>query len=279
VSLNEIWIRTNLQKWLTDVRTASFKLEQDAIVTATLSRAAFGREVMARFARDLHLYSRTAGWLLFGAIQRSDSFTKIRTGSDECKYYDPAGSTVCPFKEKEVPCDCEWNDNWATEGQCTNILQEEGIEPRYKQSFVVGGQKTDIDPSTGNRNPIPDRSIIPYPNQTAWWDFPEEMVGSYKGASASGYATTYDRVRVLSALTAISMPLYNYNPGSGENVSLGLFVGLQADGMVRPAVWLVLLLKAPHPHPPNSHPSIVIGIRRMRHLQRGQRILSVEYGQ
>jgi hypothetical protein len=120
------------------------------------------------------------------------------------------------------------------EGQCTDILQEDGIQPRYKQSFVVGGQKTDIEPLTGNRNPILNRSIIPYPNQTAWWDSPEEMAGSYKGASsASGYATTYDRVRVMSALTVMSMPLYNYNPGSGENVNLGLFVGLQADGMVR----------------------------------------------
>jgi hypothetical protein len=77
VSLSEIWIRTNLQKWLTDVTIGSFKLEQDAIVTATLSRAVYGNEVMARFMRDLHLYSRTVGWLLFGALLRSDSFTKI----------------------------------------------------------------------------------------------------------------------------------------------------------------------------------------------------------
>jgi hypothetical protein len=112
-------------------------------------------------------------------------------------------------------------------------LQEDGMQPRYRQSFVVGGQKTDIEPSTGNRNPILNRSIIPYPNQTASWDSPEEMTGSYKGTSASGYATTHDRVRVMSALTVISMLLYNYNPCSGENVNLGLFVGLHADGMVR----------------------------------------------
>ncbi|CAB9497324.1 expressed unknown protein [Seminavis robusta] len=232
VSLNEVWIRDNLEIWMRDVKYSSFKLEQDAIVTATLSRAVFGEEVMARFMRDLHLVSRTAGWLLFGALNRSATLTLMRAGSEECKHYDPNDSPICPWRETEIPCDCGWNDNYASEGQCTDILEVEGVDPRYQQSYVVGGQKTDIEPTTGNRYPDLNRSIIRYPNLTAWWDAPSEMVGSYKGASASGYETTYDRVRVLSALAAISMPLYNYNPGKGETVNLGSWVGLQADGML-----------------------------------------------
>ena len=77
------------------------------------------------------------------------------------------------------------------------------------------------------------------------------MIGSEKGASASGYNTTYDvseihemnihtfsclstltffcshhcpstqRVRVISAMAVAEIPLYNYNPGIGEEKNLG----------------------------------------------------------
>jgi len=67
--------------------------------------AEFGREVMSRYARDLHMYTRTTGWLLFGALRRSASFTELRTGSEECKYYED-DPDACPFKKREVPCDC-----------------------------------------------------------------------------------------------------------------------------------------------------------------------------
>ena len=59
------------------------------------------------------------------------------------------------------------------------------------------------------------------------------MPGSDKRASASGYGSTYDRVRVLSALSTVHFPLYNYFPGVDEKVHLGAYVGLDADGMVR----------------------------------------------
>lgn len=127
VWLGESWIRGNLQKWLEDVRAASFALEQDAIVTATLgkhpygsshacicpgivnsepppptflARAAFGQEVIDRFMRDLHLYTRTAGWLLFGALQRSEAFTYMRSGAEGCKEYEE--KSQCPFKDTQV---------------------------------------------------------------------------------------------------------------------------------------------------------------------------------
>ena len=102
-------IRGNMDKWLADVKAASYLLEKDAVDTAALSRAAFGREVMSRFIRDLHVYSRTAGWLLFGGLQRSESINPFRSGAEECKYYSKDAN--CPFKTREVPCDCAWNDN------------------------------------------------------------------------------------------------------------------------------------------------------------------------
>ena len=36
---------------------------------------------MSRYARDSHMYTRTTGWLLFGALRRSASFTELRTGA------------------------------------------------------------------------------------------------------------------------------------------------------------------------------------------------------
>jgi len=45
VYLGEVWILSNLQVWLADVRESSYRLEKDAIVTATRARADFGTEV------------------------------------------------------------------------------------------------------------------------------------------------------------------------------------------------------------------------------------------
>ena len=225
--MGEVWIRGNLDKWLNDVKEASIMLEQDAIVAATLARADFGSSVVSRFMRDLNVWTRTTGWLLFGGIQRSASFTLMRSGAEECKSYANT-SFECPFKN-EVPCDCSWDDNYALEGQCVNNT----AEGRFVQTSAFEGQRSDIDPLTGSRSTITWETGTT-PLRTEWWDDPNEMPGASKGSLASGYSTTYDRVRVLSALAAIQFPVYNYFPGhdENENVILGSWVGFQADGSV-----------------------------------------------
>ncbi|CAB9506181.1 expressed unknown protein [Seminavis robusta] len=232
VWMGQEWIRSNLGDWLEDVKASSYDLEQDAIVTATLSRSAYGEEVMFRFTRDLHIYARTAGWLLFGALTRSKGFTTLRTGAEECKVYEKG---TCPFQDNRVPCDCAWNDPYATEGQCTNYsaspLAYLGSRP-YQTSWFEG-QRTDIDPETGARvSAASYNKTSATPDGTAWWSDPSELPGAEKGSSAAGYATTYDRVRVLSAMAAIQFPLYNYYPGRDEERHLGSFIGLDADGMM-----------------------------------------------
>lgn len=241
VILNEIWIRANLDSWLNDVRTASFLLEQDAIVTATASRAVFGQEVMSRFMRDLHLFSRTAGWLLFGAISRSSTLTDRRSGAEECKVYpEEEGDPTCPFNlNGSFACDCDWDDHYASADTCGVYPRDGPNSSRYAQVGYFEGQRTDSDPSTGNRPPRSNRTIYS-PSDTDWWDGFDEMPGANKGASAAGFETTYDRVRTLSALTAVEFPLYNYFPGRDESRHLGTYVGLEADGMVSQ-----LLLKSP----------------------------------
>lgn len=58
------------------------------------------------------------------------------------------------------------------------------------------------------------------------------MPGSELGHNASGFGTTYARVRVLSALSSILFPLYNYFPGRDEDRHLGSYIGAENDGMV-----------------------------------------------
>ena len=239
VTLNEVWIRSHIDAWLSNVRTSSFLLEQDAIVTATNARAVFGQEVMARFMRDLHLYSRTAGWLLFGAVSRSAAFTKSRTGAEECKTYryppDPKdGDPICPFMENEIPCDCDWDDNFATNETCSDYDDYGLGSSRYVQTGTFEGQRSNINPLTGDRPRTFNRTYVyTGPSDTSWWDSYDLLPGSDKGDAAAGFETTYDRVRVLSAISAVEFPMYNYFPGRDENVHLGAYIGMEADGMVR----------------------------------------------
>jgi len=82
--------------WLAEVKSRSFDIESEAIRTTANARAYFAEEVMFRFVRDIHVYSRLAGWLLFGAVDRANSFTKFVSGGDDCKNYEK-GSGTCPF--------------------------------------------------------------------------------------------------------------------------------------------------------------------------------------
>jgi len=250
LATREVWIRGNLGKWLGDVKNASVVLERDAIVSATLARSEFGKQVIFQFTRDLNVISRTSGWLLLGGLERSEGFTTMDTGAEECKGYVNT-ENVCPA-DLDTVCDCSWStyplvscthglyclyesiltlsfllldDFFQEVGECT-FNPSNG---RFVQHSTYEGQKSDID-QVGNRIQVTNGTGA-FPLQTDWWDDPNEMPGAEKGSNAHGFATTYDRVRVLSALSVIQFPVYNY-PRPRENEMLGTFVGLEADGMM-----------------------------------------------
>ena len=140
---------------------------------------------------------------------------------------------------------------YADEYSCTDFSSS-NLNSRILQTSFYEGQATDIDFATGNRHSTtfgtgnitwPGHSETPA--DTSWWTDANEMPGSEKGALASGFETTYDRVRVLSALAVIHFPLYNYFPGRDEERHLGSFIGMDADGSVRnngsEPFWLDLL--------------------------------------
>ena len=214
--------------WLNEVKERSYVIESESIITANKARAFFGDEVMARFVRDLHIYSRLAGWLLFGAVKRANSFTDAFSGCNECKNYEKQiNGGTCPFfadPNKNV-CDCEWGES--RDLPCTNFpndLFPLTTNTRPFQQRFMEGQRDDIDVN-GTRMSSSFPSVGVHPSASAWWSYdPEglqEMPGSSKGNSAGGYATTYDRVRVSSAMGPAEFAIYNYNPGLGEETIIG----------------------------------------------------------
>ena len=83
--------------------------------------------------------------------------------------------------------------------------------------------------TNGNRNSttFPNHSYSPA--TTMWWSDIDQLPGSEnRGSLASGYETSYDRLRVAS-----SVPLYQvlYNYDEFKSHALGVFVGFEADGL------------------------------------------------
>jgi hypothetical protein len=97
-------------------------------------------------------------------------------------------------------------------------------------------QARDVDPVTGDRNaslsfPEFDNS----PDTTLWWTDINEMPGANGSAvsSSGGYATTYDRARVSSALSVAMLPIYNYvatDRFQYAHTSMSSYLAFEADG-------------------------------------------------
>ena len=69
-----------------------------------------------------------------------------------------------------------------------------------------------------------------FPNTTAWWDNITVLPQLTGEVSSSKYDATYDRVKILSALSTVFIPLYNYDKSNSKPV--GMYVGFEADGML-----------------------------------------------
>lgn len=207
----------------------SFNLGAEFLMDSSKLQSLYGDQVLPRSMRDLHILNRMAGWLLFDAIPRSDSFSEVELSMvEECKGsgYDD----VCPFDADPArsPCDCEWNDPWGRD------CDEFSVRSRYLQRMWFLCQARDYDPETGAR---PSSVSFPEfdfnPVSTRWWVDADSMPGAEKGSNASGYETTYDRLRVSSALNTISMPLYNYyniEGFQGSRTSFSSYIAFEADG-------------------------------------------------
>ena len=223
-----VLVATNLSLSFPDMTDAVeevyMNLEKVSLEGFARLRAAYASQMMFAPTRDLYLLTRVTGWLLFGALQHSDSYTDIATAADSCKFSEEGTCDYFADKNKSV-CDCEWDDQWGRE-----CYQYPAIDTRSLQRLYFEAQSDDASPN-GDRNSTSFPRVASTPNTTSFWPDMNSVPGTEKGAAAGGHETTYDRLRVLSATSMIQIPLYNYGRGTRFNRPLGTYISLEADGM------------------------------------------------
>lgn len=219
-------IVTTIPSWVKQADTASDEVALDALNLTASSKALMVTAVVFESIRDLNLMTRLAGWLFFGGVKRSAAFTEMDTSAENCKIH-PKGS--CPSYKTNAPCPCEWRD-MNGEGACTSHNKTESRNLQ-KQFWSVLSQ--DADPETGQRtNSSSFPPVGSSPSSTEWFADFSLLPGFEKGEAAAGYATTYDRVRVSSAMATTLFPIYNYATSLGrKHHILSVLMAFEADGL------------------------------------------------
>ena len=180
-----------------------------------------------RAAGDNHLLLRFSGWLLFAGMGMSESFTEVIEGAEECK--TASSAATCTWKSNK-PCDCAWNDFHVRDQEGTCTTYPPGAS-RYDQKLYFEAQSQDAEPDGAYRSTT-FPSVAYSPNSTAWWDDNITLLpqNPEKKNPNTNYGSTYDRVRIVSALSAVMVPIYNY--AKSNDKPLGLFLSYEADGMI-----------------------------------------------
>ena len=201
-------ISNALPSLIAPLKEEYFDISQSYRSSAAGLLALKASDVTQKAARDIHLLTRFSSWALFGGIELKSSFGSVTMleGTEECKVAPSVDE--CEWISGRV-CDCAWNDFIARgkENACTNYRP---AESRALQLLHFGGQRTSTWPDgTRNFTKFPDVAFSP--NTTAWWDnitvLPRQASEEFNNTK---YGTTYDRVRIVSALSTVFIPLYNY---------------------------------------------------------------------
>jgi hypothetical protein len=165
--------------------------------------------VTAASVRDLYLLTRYYGWLVFGGLTMADSFTELISGIEECKAFSD-DFTKCPYVQESPTCE-DFTDG----------------SRRSQSLYFFNVESNDALPD-GDRNVSSFPLLSNSPESTAWWDNATQVPGWEKGASAGGYDTLYDRLRVSSAMPLYPV-LYNYDVKSETYIAQ--YVTFEADGL------------------------------------------------
>ena len=224
-------ITETIPEWVKYAEEGSREIAQQNLLLIASSKASVISSIVSRSIRDLHFMTRIAGWLLFEGIERSDGFTTSVSASEKCKTH-PA--IECPFNDpEEFPCSCDWKDAWEDVLGLSQCWNYNASDSRFLQTQFFAGQSVDADMITGDRNSSSSFPLLGNsPNTTEWWSDGSLFPGSIKGANATGYSTTYDRIRVSSAASAFYFPIYNYATSLGrQKPILGLYLSFENDGL------------------------------------------------
>ena len=222
-----IFIMSTFPEWINEANATSFDLELEHLKSSTDLIKKHTEQIFVEPLHDLHAIHRLSGWLLFGALDRSDGVTDIEMKlTEECKHYESLPE--CPFQTDETrsPCPCEWNDPWKRICKTHDVDTNITADPRYFQKLWYLNQ----DRRAGKVFPEVDYS----PNSTLWYSDPNELEGSDKSSNSTGYSTVYDRFRLISALSTIILPVYNYGSearadGSSASAMSG-YISFDTDG-------------------------------------------------
>jgi len=238
------WVLSNriidtVGDWVNFVALDSLELELRALDSSALLKASQAAMSVKDIVRDLYFMTRVAGWLLFGGSKRSGSFTDLQEAANDCRGYN--WTNMCPvyFDANRTPCVCAWEDLTNMEA-LTNIpclRINETSDSRAKQERFFFCQQRDADNTTGRRDEASSfnvsEGIDDSPENTLFWDDIDAVPGAAKGVNASGFETTYDRIRVSSAMSIAEIPLYNYATELGlKKHFIATYVAHDADGMM-----------------------------------------------
>jgi len=212
----------------------SLALELEVLQSSAALKATEASINISDILRSLFIMTRFAGWLFFGGVERSDGFSRMEEAAQECRGYSQVN--ICPvyFDFERTPCVCSWHD--LTQKDTLPCLPINQTDPRYFQHKFFFCQARDADSRNGRRDEAASfgtEGIDDSSANTLFWDDIGAVPGASKGSNSSGYETTYDRIRVSSAMSVVEIPVYNFATNLGlERKFLASSVAFDADGMM-----------------------------------------------
>eukprot|EP00540_Astrosyne_radiata_P001666 CAMPEP_0116868720 /NCGR_PEP_ID=MMETSP0418-20121206/27357_1 /TAXON_ID=1158023 /ORGANISM="Astrosyne radiata, Strain 13vi08-1A" /LENGTH=290 /DNA_ID=CAMNT_0004504729 /DNA_START=53 /DNA_END=922 /DNA_ORIENTATION=+ len=226
-------ISTSLLGLVDSVAEVFYVLKQTTLHPLVLLSADFTSALMEISSRDLFVFNRLAGWLYFGALQTSNAtYPGVVAGAEACKNTPPDETCLAIQDTPITTCDCAWNNPYGL--PCKNYEYS-----RPLQRVFFEGLTEDVFYPEGKRNLSSYPEVGRFPNETEWWSDVDSLPGANRTDRSSSigngrFDTTYDRVRILGALSMIMVPLHNYaiDPRAAPIRFLGTYIGFETGGVV-----------------------------------------------
>jgi len=214
-------IANSFPDYLGQIKEKFVEQEKFALNTYVHLRAGLTAVTTERAMRDNHVLLRYSTWVLFGALNRTNSFTEMTSATEECKVY--ANFSDCPYMKTQV-CDCAWNDRRGEGGKCFDYNT---TDSRYLQQVYFVSESNDNE-ADGDRLVSSFPSVSYSQETTSWWDDVTTVPGAGQLYNSSRYESTYDRYASTSALPIFPL-LYNYDIFR-ETTILGADLAFEDDG-------------------------------------------------
>ena len=227
--VNILHLYNSLPDLIRIIQDVSINTELATIFTLTQLRATYASELLSIPLRDLYVLSRMSSWLFMGAVPLAPSVTAMVTTAESCKNF--ANPAFCPALFEANPattCDCAWKDP-RNSNSCSNYAFAE--ESRRKQRVFFEGLSEDAS-TNGDRNTTSYPAVASSPGTTAFWSSMTSTPGSEDGTNSAGRDTTFGRLRLLSALSMIQIPLFNYAIQTDFPRTWTTELAIDVDGMV-----------------------------------------------